>query len=104
MKRIEIAKPSAEQLKAYEGRFYSPELDVTYEVSVRDGGLKVHFPGGDVNLNPLRKDVFTAQAGTATFTCAGAGPCTGFSIDDGRATGLRFTRVANTAAGPKPGG
>jgi CubicO group peptidase (beta-lactamase class C family) len=104
MKRLEIVRPTAEQLKAYEGRFYSPELDVTYEVTVREGGLRVHFPGGDVNLTPLRKDVFTAQAGTATFTCAASGPCTGFSIDDGRATGLRFNRVAATAAGAKPGG
>jgi CubicO group peptidase (beta-lactamase class C family) len=104
MKRIDIVRPSAEQLKAYEGRFYSPELDVTYELSVRDGGLRVHFPGGDLNLSPLRKDVFSAQGGTATFTCGASGPCTGFSIDDGRAAGLRFTRVAGASAGAKPGG
>jgi hypothetical protein len=102
MKRIELPRLSAEQLKAYEGKFYSPELDVTYEVSVRDSGLRVHFAGGEVNLDPLGKDLFASAGGTATFTCGG-GACTGFSMDDGRALSLRFTRVAATIAGAKLG-
>ena len=104
LKRVVIVRPSAEQLKTYEGRFYSPELDVTYEVANRDGRLQVRFPGGELVLNPMGKDVFAGPGGsTATFSCVGGGPCSGFSLDDGRALKLRFTRVASAAPGAKQG-
>jgi hypothetical protein len=97
MKRVTIAKPSAEALAAYAGRYYSAELDVTYEVSVRDGALSVRYPGGDLDLNPIGKDVFGGgQVGQVKFICsAPGGPCEALAIDDARALGLRFTRVAS---------
>jgi hypothetical protein len=48
MRRTAITKPTAERFKAYEGQFYSAELGVTYNVFVRDGSLKVHYPRGDI--------------------------------------------------------
>jgi hypothetical protein len=58
MRRILITQPTAERLKAYEGQFYSAELGVTYDVFVRDGALKVHYPRGDIDLEPIGNDAF----------------------------------------------
>ena len=58
LRRIVIVKPPAERLKAYEGQFYSSDLGVTYDVFVRDGELKVHYPRGDLDLMPVGIDTF----------------------------------------------
>ncbi|HWE46121.1 MAG TPA: serine hydrolase [Caulobacteraceae bacterium] len=93
MKRLDAPKPSAEQLAAYAGRFYSADLDVTYDVSAGEGGLQVRYPGGDLDLIPVGKDAFAARVGTVTFICTQDAPCDALSIDAGRALHMRFTRV-----------
>jgi CubicO group peptidase (beta-lactamase class C family) len=95
MKRIEIPKATEAQLKAYEGRYYSPELDVSYVVSSRGGALHVSYPGGDLTLDPVGKDAFNARVGTLKFTCAANASCDAFAVDNGRALNVRFARVAD---------
>jgi CubicO group peptidase (beta-lactamase class C family) len=106
MRRIVITPPTAERLKAYEGQFYSAELGVTYDVLVRDGALKVHYPRGDIDLQPLGNDAFAGAfpIGTLKFVCADNGDCNALSIDDGRVQKLRFVRVAITPISPKSPG
>jgi hypothetical protein len=100
MKRVEIAKPSRDRLKAYEGSFYSAELGVTYEVFDRDGALKIRYPRGDIDLEPIGKDMFAgAFPIVLRFTCADGGACNALSIDDGRVLKLRFVKVAMTPVG-----
>jgi hypothetical protein len=103
LQRVAIAKPSDAQLKAYAGRFYSAELGVIYDVCERAGSLKVHYPRGDIDLQPTGKDAFAAAfpIGNLKFACSGAGKCNALSIDDGRVLNLRFVRVAITPAGTK---
>jgi CubicO group peptidase (beta-lactamase class C family) len=101
----DAARPSPEQIKAYEGKYYSPELDVTYEVSDREGGLKVHYPGGDINLHLVDKDLFAGPLiGSVKFNCADSGPCAALTIDDVRALHLRFVRISAATFGAEPGG
>ncbi len=105
MTRIVIPKPSTDQLRAYEGKFYSAELDVTYEVLDRNGVLTLRYPRGDIDLEPVGKDVFAgASVGNLKFVCAGGGKCNALSVDDGRALHLRFFRVATTRPAAKPRG
>ena len=106
MRRILITQPTAERLKAYEGQFYSAELGVTYDVFVRDGALKVHYPRGDIDLEPIRNDAFAGAfpIGSLKFVCGADGECNALSIDDGRVQNLRFVRVAITPVGPKSAG
>jgi CubicO group peptidase (beta-lactamase class C family) len=106
MRRILITQPTAERLKAYEGQFYSAELGVTYDVFVRDGALKVHYPRGDIDLEPISNDAFAAAfpIGSLKFVCEADGECNALSIDDGRVQNLRFVRVAITPVGPKSAG
>lgn len=105
MKRVEIVAPSAQKLKTYEGKFYNPDLDVTYEVSQHDdNGLRIRYPAGEINLDVVGKDTFGGPGiGTVRFACAGEGPCNTMTIDDGRATNLQFARSATPTAGSTPG-
>lgn len=106
MRRILITQPTAKRLKAYEGQFYSAELGVTYDVFVRDGALKVHYPRGDIDLEPIGNDAFAGAfpIGSLKFVCGADGECNALSIDDGRVQNLRFVRVAITPVGPKSAG
>ena len=116
MRRILITQPTAERLKAYEGQFYSAELGVTYDVFVRDGALKVHYPRGDIDLEPIGNDAFAGAfpigslkagafpIGSLKFVCGADGECNALSIDDGRVQNLRFVRVAITPVGPNSAG
>jgi CubicO group peptidase (beta-lactamase class C family) len=106
MRRILITQPTAERLKAYEGQFYSAELGVTYDVFVRDGALKVHYPRGDIDLEPIGNDAFAGAfpIGSLKFVCGADGECNALSIDDGRVQNLRFVRVAITPVGSKSAG
>ena len=96
-----IAKPSAERLKTYEGHFYSADLGVTYDVLVRDGELKVHYPRGDLDLMPVGIDTFGGAfpIGNLRFVCADAGECNALLISDGRVRRLRFVRISLTSVG-----
>ena len=103
MSRIVIAKPTAERLKAYEGPFYSADLGVTYDVFVRDGELKVHYPKGDLDLTPVGIDTFGGAfpIGNLRFVCGDDGQCNALLIDNGRVKDLRFVRVSLTPVGSK---
>ena len=106
IRRILITQPTAARLKAYEGQFYSAELGVTYDVLVRDGALKVHYPRGDIDLEPIGNDAFAGAfpIGSLKFVCGADGECNALSIDDGRVQNLRFVRVAIIPVGPKSAG
>jgi hypothetical protein len=90
-----IARPAAARLKAYEGRFHSPELDVTYEITARDGALRVAHPGGVIDLPyETGKDELVGPEGFSfSFQCIAGRACGAFSIDAGRALNVRFDRV-----------
>jgi hypothetical protein len=103
LKRITITKPAADRLKAYEGHYYSAELGVIYDVFVRENVLMVHYPRGELDLQPVGTDAFTTgfPIGNVKFGCADDGNCNSLSIDDGRVKQLRFDRISLEAIGSK---
>jgi CubicO group peptidase (beta-lactamase class C family) len=96
LKRISITKPAADRLKAYEGHYYSAELGVIYDVFIRENVLMVHYPRGEVDLQPAGVDAFTTgfPIGNLKFACADDGKCNEMSIDDGRVKQLRFGKIS----------
>lgn len=76
---------------------------------VRDGALKVRYPRGEIDLQPLGNDAFSGAfptsgpfpIGILKFVCADDGDCNALSIDVDRVQKLRFVRVAITPVGPK---
>jgi len=85
---------AAAGLAALAGRYYSEELDATYELRADGQALTVRRPRGEVDT--LRAvDARTFRAGGLTYRFApnarGASPS--FAVDIGRARGMEFRRV-----------
>lgn len=83
-----------EVLAAYEGRYWSDEMQVAFELVVEEGELvarSLRLP--DITLEPGSPDHFAAGlVGTFAFQRAGNGTVTGFMADNGRTTGVWFER------------
>jgi CubicO group peptidase (beta-lactamase class C family) len=104
LKRVALVKPPAARLKAYAGKFYNAELGVMYDVIVRDAALKVRYPRGEIDLEPVGIDSFGGAfpIGNLKFACANDGECDALSVDNGRVQKLRFVRIAITPDGANP--
>jgi CubicO group peptidase (beta-lactamase class C family) len=86
--------PSAAELAAYAGRYYSPELDTAYTVEVKGGGLALRGRRLDVTLTPTARDEFAQGAMVVRFERDGQGRLAGFLLGQDRIRNLRFTRSA----------
>jgi CubicO group peptidase (beta-lactamase class C family) len=76
-------------LAAFAGRFYSPELDATYELTAGAQHLVLKRPRAPADtLRALDEHTFRGTGLTIKFSGA-----TAFTVDNGRARGLEFTRT-----------
>lgn len=86
------------ELAAYEGIYYSPELETAYTLEVRDGRLVArHRRHEDATLTPTLADRFSGDRWwfrTLHFERDGGGRVTGFKLTGGRVRNLRFVRTA----------
>ena len=89
------------------GRYYSEELDATYEILVSGQSLTVRRPRGEIDTltvpgstlgagAPAAPDALTFRGGGLTYHFApNAGSSSpSFTVDIGRARGMEFKRVA----------
>jgi YD repeat-containing protein len=91
--KVEPVTPSAQALKEYEGRFTSPELEVTYRVYEQEGKLWLRLHGEPPEeLRPADRDRFESDGNVVRFTRDGAGRVDGFTVYAGRVWHLRFDR------------
>jgi hypothetical protein len=90
---VAAVTPSAAQLAAYAGSYWSDELDTRFVVVVRDGGLVLRERLGDeTKLTPTFADGFTSPSGAVVFSRDAGGQVTGFGIWAGRIRNVRFRR------------
>jgi len=91
---VPAAKPTVAQLAVYAGTYYSAELDVAQEVSVKDGRLVGRrWPGAPLAAEPTFADGFMFGRGWhATFTRNAGGAITGFELTNGRCRRVKFER------------
>jgi CubicO group peptidase (beta-lactamase class C family) len=76
-------------LASFAGRFYSPELDATYDLAASDHRLVLRRPRAAADtLRALDDHTFRGTGVTIRFAAPGA-----FTVDNGRARGLEFNRV-----------
>jgi CubicO group peptidase (beta-lactamase class C family) len=91
--RREVAL-SARDIAAFPGRYYSQELDATYDVTANGGMLTVRRPRGEVDtLAVVDARTFRADGLTYHFAPNVAGGLPGFTVDIGRATGMAFVKT-----------
>ena len=84
---------SPEQLKEYEGEYFSEELQAAFRLSMKEDRL--HFshknaPGGF--LNPTLQDKFTLRNLKVHFIRDGEGRIAAFTLDAGRVKNLKFEK------------
>jgi len=88
---------SVADLKTYAGTYISDELDVTYRILAKGGGLIIrHRRYADGTMKAITKDQFTTGywwMWNINFTRDKAGVITGFQVDSGRILGLKFRKV-----------
>ena len=89
--------PSAAELQAYTGAYYSPELETRYEVLLQNNGLVArHRRHGDIALRPVSADNFRAAPfyfSEIRFERDAAGKVTGMRVSAGRVRNLRFEKL-----------
>ena len=93
--RVSGFKPTAAELDAFAGTYYSDELDVRYRIERKDTALAVVMRRrGTLNLRPAFADGFTSpDVGTLRFTRE-KGKITGFLVTSGRVRNVGFKKVA----------
>jgi CubicO group peptidase (beta-lactamase class C family) len=93
--RFELAAPSATDLQAYVGTFYSPELDVSWPIVVHEGRLAVRNESTRLipQFEPLEAamiDAFDNPAGLLRFVRDASGRVTGFDLSASRMRDIHF--------------
>jgi hypothetical protein len=96
MRRVAEEEMTAEEMGAFEGRFFCEELELLVHVSVdEEGGLSLELPAGDrISLEHTSGTEFSGSFpyGNVAFQRAGNGSVTGFTVGNGRTKGVLFRR------------
>jgi hypothetical protein len=87
-------EPDAEALGAYEGRYFSEEVETFYTVTLEDDTLVLRQRRlDDANLRPGEVDEFSAGGLTVSFERDRNGGVIGMYLANGRTRDVRFERV-----------
>ena len=91
---VEPFSPTAAQLKAFLGSYYSDEADITYTVFEKEGKLQVRSgKWRELAMEPLFRDAFSFPMGQLIFARDAAGRVTSFAVQAGRVRNIQFTRT-----------
>jgi len=93
---VKVATYTPQQLVAFAGKFYSPELDTTYEINPQDDKLLFRTGNwGNFLLSPRFVDSFAnpEEMGSIEFTRDAKNRVSGFVIRSGKVRNLRFEKV-----------
>ena len=87
--------PTADDLKAYAGRFYSEELMATFDVNPTKEGLAVQANAGNtVEFKAVERDVFQVGQILLRFRRDNAGKITGLELTNPLLRNVKFSRSA----------
>lgn len=110
--RVEAFAPPKEQLHQYTGKYYSPELETIYTISLRNDTLQLaHVQYGETPLKPVAKDRFETPwqllqffhlTQAITLVRNVNDEIIGLRISNGRVQNLWFKRLADDFEGDKP--
>lgn len=93
VRRPDVDGSTPTDVAGWVGRYYSTELDTTYEIVVEEGLARVRAGRGiDQALSPAGIDTFTAGSLTFRLTRGDDGRVDGFTLDAGRVQHLEFIK------------
>jgi CubicO group peptidase (beta-lactamase class C family) len=91
--RVESARPSPSELQSFTGRYYSDELEATFNVAMDAEQLVMRRrPDFSTPLTPSWADAFASSLGWVIFSRDQSGRIVGMSINQDRAWNVHFTR------------
>ncbi|KQV37759.1 hypothetical protein [Massilia sp. Root335] len=64
-----------------------------YAVAVKDGNLRLAYPGGPLALGFDGRGEYATGFDAIKYQCGARDGCTGFTLSTGRARNVQFTRV-----------
>ena len=85
--------PAPDALRAYEGTYYSEELNATYRITLTRDVLQLSRRLGSGPLRANGTDRFSLGSNTLVFQRGQGGAITGFTVEAGRVRNIRFARV-----------
>jgi CubicO group peptidase (beta-lactamase class C family) len=89
---VQPVAPTAAEMAAYAGRYYSEELDATYALEMKDGALALTARRLGGALAPSVRDEFTLGSMVLRFERDAQGRPAAFRLGQGRIRNLRFAR------------
>lgn len=93
--RVSPDEPSAQRLAAFAGTYESEELDMPYRIKVAGDGLVISsLKQQPLPLRAVTTDIFETELGNLHFQRDGAGAITGYELNTGRISNLRYVRSA----------
>ncbi len=87
---------TANELSVYTGKFYSPELETTYTIYIKDDALYYHHPRhGDYEMEVLKADVLEGAYpfSIVKFKRDKSGEVTGVLVSNGRVRNAWFEKI-----------
>jgi hypothetical protein len=86
-------QPGKEQLAGFAGSYRSEEIEPVYRVMVEDGSLVLkRLKAKPDKLVPTIADYFSSSSGSLHFIRDKQGQVTGFVLNAGRITGVKFKK------------
>ncbi|MEH2528034.1 MULTISPECIES: serine hydrolase domain-containing protein [unclassified Bradyrhizobium] len=92
--RAAAYQPTVAQLEGFTGMFRSDEIDLPYEVIIKDGHLVVRSKAADLPLLPVTTDLFVNGQNRIRFTRNDQGHVSGALLSTLRIRNFRFERLA----------
>jgi hypothetical protein len=98
--------PTADDLRAFAGRYESEEIGSIYRIVPGKKGLEMRFeisPTNALELNPVKRDIFEfAGRMTVRFHRDKSGKVIAFDFNHPSASNIRFTRLGDLGAHREP--
>lgn len=90
---VKLVALTPEQLKEYEGDYYSEEIEVTFKLVLKEGKLFfVHKNAPKLPLQPTLQDRFAVRGFRIHFIRDEENKISGFNLNAGRVRNLRFNK------------